>query len=430
VIVIEADFGLFNVDKLVTVAPGSHPAAKGDLGVIERGALAARGSKIVWIGPMEEFHDHVQLLPDATMLNTHGRTVLPGFVDAHTHPVFAGDRIADFYGRISGQRYEDQLDDGGIMRTVRATREASEDDLLNLAFARGETFLQYGTTTIGAKTGYGLTMEHECKSLRVLNRLQKIHALKVIPQFLGAHVLPPDYAGDADSYVDEISDRWLQKIDGSALFVDVWIEDEAFTSDQGRRLLKRAGDMGFLLTAHANELGHTDGVTMAANLGAKSVDHAIYLDNDDIEALRRNETVAVLLPGTTFFLGSQTCAPARRLLDAGVEVALGTDFNPGTSYTQSMQIVLTLAALQLRMSAEEVIRAATLGGAKALAMDDRVGTLEIGKYCDFSVFCVGDYRAIPYFYGMNLVETVVASGKIVVCEGDIQAGRKLEATPA
>jgi imidazolonepropionase len=428
--VIEADFAVFNVDHLVTMAPNSHQAATGDLGVIERAALAAKGSKIVWIGCMDDFHDNVKLLPNAQVLNTHGRTVLPGFVDPHTHPVFAGDRSRDFYARAGGARYEEQLENGGIMSTVNATRAASEEDLLNLAFQRGEVFLQHGTTTIGAKTGYGLTEDDECKSLRVLNRLQHIHALKLIPQFLGAHVVPKDFEGDADAYVAQLVERWLPMADGCAQFVDVWVEDDAFSPEQGRRILEAAREMGFSLTAHANELGHTEGVKMAAALGATSVDHVIYLDDDDIQALRQNDSTAVLLPGTTFFLGSDRYAPARALIDAGVTVALGTDFNPGTSYTQNMQMILTLAVLNLKLTVEEALRAATLGGAKALGMDDRVGSLETGKFCDLSVFCVADYRTIPYFYGMNLVESVVAGGNIVVCDGQIQAGHQLEAALA
>lgn len=423
----DADFALFNVDHLVTMAPGTLSAAQGPLGIIERGALAARGGKIVWLGPMDDLHDAVHLLPDATVLNTHGRTVLPGFVDAHTHPVFAGERAAEFYRRAGGQSYSDQLDDGGIMSTVRATRAESEDALLNLAFARGELFLQYGTTTIGAKTGYGLTRDSECTLLRVLNRLQHLHALKIVPQFLGAHVVPADWEGDAEAYVREVIEEWLPLAQGAAQFVDVWFEREAFTADQGRRILERACDMGFELTAHASELGPTDGVRIAAELGARSVDHVVYIDDEDIAALSAAGSVAVLLPGTTFFLGSDTYAPARRLLDAGVTVALSTDFNPGTSYTQNMQIILSIAALKLGMSAEEVLWAATMGGACALGMEDRVGSLEPGKYCDLAVFCVDDYRSIPYRYGMNLVETVVASGTVVYRDGAVDATRQLDA---
>jgi imidazolonepropionase len=429
--VIQADFALFNVDHLITCAPGSHVAAEGPLGEVQRAALAARHSKIVWIGCMDDFHENVELTPDAVVLNTHGRTVLPGFVDPHTHPVFAGDRIDDFYRRFRGESYAEQLEDGGgIMSTVRATRRASEDELLNLAFQRGEVFLQYGTTTIGAKTGYGLTLDDECRAMSVLNRMQHLHELKVIPQFLGAHVVPSDYAGSADEYVDEIVSEWLPAADGCVQFVDVWIEAEAFTPEQSSRLLQAAKARGLLLTAHANELGHTEGVKMAAELGATSIDHVVHLDDQDIDAMRSAGTTAVLLPGTTFFLGSDTYAPARRLLDGGVSVALGTDFNPGTSYTQNMQFILSLAAVKLGMSAEEAILSATVGGARALAMDDRVGTLEVGKYCDLAVFCVADYRAIPYTYGMNLVETVVANGRVVVGDGDVRAGRRFETAPA
>jgi imidazolonepropionase len=414
--VLDADLALYNVDRLVTVAPGSHPAAEGELGVIRRAALAAKDDTIVWVGPMDDLHQAVRLVPGATVMNTHGRTVLPGFVDPHTHPVFAGDRLGDFYARALGETYSKQLHTGGIMRTVWATRHKSEDVLLDLAFHRADTFLRYGTTTIQGKTGYGLTKEDELKSLRVLNRLQHLHPLKVVPAFLGAHVVPSDYAGDADAYIEEVQE-WLPAVKDRALFVDVWCDDGAFTAEQCRRILERAKSMGFLLCAHANELGPCGGAKMAAEMGARSVDHAVYLDDDDIRAMRDNGTVAVLLPGTTFFLGSDRYAPARQLIDAGVRVALGTDYNPGTSFTQNMQFILTLAVLKLRMTVEEAIKAATIHAAAALDLEGRVGSLEPGKYCDFAVYCVGDYREIPYCYAMNLVESVAGCGKIVVKDG-------------
>lgn len=415
--VLDADFALYNVDYLVTLAPESHPAAQGELGVIGRGALAARGDTIVWVGPMEGLDREVRLTPDATIVNTHGRTVLPGFVDPHTHPVFAGERVDDFYHRTLGQTYGRQLQSGGIMRTVRATREKSEDALLDLAFKRADTFLQYGTTTIQAKTGYGLTEEDELKSLRVLNRLQHLHCLKVVPTFLGAHVVPSDYESGPDAYVDQLIARWLPMARERARFVDVWCDEGAFTVDQCRRILHQSAQMGFLLTAHVNELGPGGGARMAAELGARSVDHAIYLDDEDITTLAERGTVAVLLPGTTFFLGTDRYAPARDLIDAGVRVALGTDYNPGTSFTQNMQFILTLAVLKLKMSVEEAIKAATINAAAAIGLESSVGSLEPGKYCDFAVYCAGDYRQIPYFYAMNLVETVVACGQIVVKDG-------------
>jgi imidazolonepropionase len=411
-----ADFALFNVDQLVTLAPDCHQSARGELGVIERAALAARDGQIVWVGPMAEFHQAVSLTPGAAVLNTHGRTVLPGFVDPHTHPVFAGDRAADFYARASGQTYDHQLEPG-IMRTVRATREASEDALLSLAFARAGAFLAYGTTTIEAKSGYGLTLDDELKSLRVLNRLQRIQPLKAVPAFLGAHVVPTDYSGDADRFAAEIADDWLPAAHPYARICDVWCDPGAFTVDQCRRILVRARDLGFALTAHANELGPGDGVRLAAELGALSVDHAVSLTDDDIAALAASHTVPVLLPGTTFFLASDAYAPARRLLDAGVPVALGTDFNPGTSYTQNMQFILTLAVLKLGMTPEEAIRGATINAARAIGLEDRVGSLVPGKFCDFTVYRAPDYRLIPYHYAMNQAETVVAGGRVVARDG-------------
>ncbi|GAC1445131.1 MAG: imidazolonepropionase [Chloroflexota bacterium] len=418
---IDADFVLINVDHLVTVAPGSHPSAYGELGVIDRGALAAKGTKIVWVGPGDEMAQSVKLSPDATILNTHGRVALPGFVDPHTHPIFAGNRNRDFYSRARGTTYGEQLHTGGIMDTVRATRYADEDTLLGLAFARCDNFLQYGTTTIEAKSGYGLTLDSEMQSLRALNRLQRLHPVKIVPAFLGAHVMPSDYRGTSDQYIDVIAQDWLPKARECAQILDAWCEDAAFTVDQCRTLLERGKSLGFELTMHANELGPGGGVRLAAEFGALSVDHAVYLDEADIATLRTSGTIAVLLPGTTFFLGSDTYAPARRLLDCGVNVALGTDFNPGTSYTQNMQFILTLAVLKLGMSAEEAIAGATRTAAQAIGLGDTVGSLEAGKYCDVTTYTTGDYRDIPYSYAMNLVDTVVANGKIVWRDGRVVA---------
>lgn len=421
---LEADFALFNVDQLVTAAPGSHPAAEGELGTIQRAALAAKDGKIIWIGRMDDLESEVRLQADATVVNTHGRAVLPGFVDAHTHPVFAGNRLDDFYARAAGARYASQLKSGGIMTSIEATRGASEDWLLDAAFGRAETFLQYGTTTIEAKTGYGQTRASELTSLRVLNRLQRLSRLKVVPTYLPAHVVPADYPDGARAYAEDVATNWLPDAIDRAAFVDVWLDDGAFSAEEGERILQRARELGLGVKAHANELGRHAGVRAAVRAGAISVDHAVYLSDEDVAELRESSTVVVLLPGTSFYLDS-AYAPARTLIDAGIQVALGTDFNPGTSFTQNMQFILTLAVLKLGMSAEEAILAATRGSAAAIGMDDVVGSLEVGKFCDFSVFCVSDYRMIPYMYAMNLVETVVATGEIAVRDGRIVSSAPL-----
>jgi imidazolonepropionase len=425
---LDADFALFNVDQLITMAAGAHPEASGPLGILRRAALAARNGKIVWIGTMDDFHANVRLGATATVVNPHGRVVLPGFVDPHTHLIFAGTRVDDFYRRALGERYQQQLKSSGIMQTVRATRAASEDALVDLAFDRAEQFLRNGITTVEGKTGYGLTREDEIKSLRALTRLQRLTPLKIVPAFLGAHMVPHDYQGDADAYVQELIDGWLPEARGLASMVDVWCDEGALSVEQCRRILQAARDMGFALTAHANEMGPHGGASMAAGMGALSVDHVVYLQDDDIAALADSETVAVLLPATTLFLGSDTYAPARRLIDAGVRVALGTDFNPGTSYIQSMQLVLSLAVLKLKMTPEEAIQAATIHAAAAVGMQDRIGSLEVGKFCDLSVFTVEDYRAIPYHLGANLVDAVVAGGEVVVQDG--RAVRLTSAHPA
>ncbi|MGI8968705.1 MAG: imidazolonepropionase [Chloroflexota bacterium] len=417
---LEADFALFNVGQLVTGAPGSHVDAEGALGVIRRGALAARDGKIVWTGRMDEFQTAVRLNPDSVVVNTHGQTVLPGFVDPHTHPVFAGNRAGDFYARTAGASYEDQLERGGIMQTVRATRAASEDELLGLALGRAGVFLRYGTTTIEGKSGYGLTDTDELKSLRVLSRLQRLSPLKVVPAFLGAHDLPDD-AIDRDTFVADIIERWLPAARPYAGVCDAWCDPGAFSAEQCRRILTRARELGYELTLHANELAMGPGASLAAEMRCLSVDHAVYLDSTSIAALKAAGTVAVLLPGTTLFLGSDTYAPARSLLDAGVPVALGTDFNPGTSNTQNMQFILTLAVLKLGMTPEEAILGATREAARAVGLEQAVGALSAGKYCDFTTYSVDDYRLIPYHYAMNLVDVVVAGGQVVVRDGALVA---------
>jgi len=414
----DATFAFFNVGQLVTCAPGCHRAAEGEIGIIRHAGLAAVDGKVVWVGPMDEMEREIRLAPSATVVNTHGGTVLPGFVDPHTHPVFAGSRTGDFYARALGQSYQQQLASGGIRLTIAATRAATEDQLLDLAFQRGGTFLEYGTTTIGAKTGYGLTLPDELKSLDVLNRLQRIHPLKMVPTFLGAHIVPPEFEGRPAEYARTVAHEWLPEVRDRARIVDVWFDEGAFEVEEGREILEAAEALGFDLTAHANELGPHGGARVAAELGALSIDHAVYLDDADIAALRKSGTVAVLLPSTTLFLGSDHYAPARRLIEAGVTVALGTDFNPGTSMTQNMQLVLSLAVLKLKMTPEEVVLAATVNGAKALGMDGLVGSLQPGRFCDAATYSVADYRDIPYHLGMNLVDTVVASGTVVVRGGD------------
>ncbi|MDQ2828775.1 MAG: imidazolonepropionase, partial [Chloroflexota bacterium] len=289
-----------NTAALVTVAERPVEGAAGALGVIPDGALAARDGRIVWVGPRAALPE--ALADDAEVVDAGGRLVIPGYVDAHTHPIFAGSRAAEFCARALGQPYGEWLErgDAGIMSTVNATRAASEDDLLRLALARADTFLRHGTTTIEAKTGYGLSPEGEDKSLRVLERLQGLTALRIVPTYLGAHLVPADYRTDPEAYVRLLLDTMLPAAAGRARFCDVFCDQGAFTVEQSRRILRRAQDLGMAPRLHADELADVGAARLAAELGAASADHLVHVDDGGMEAMARAGTVATLLPGTTF----------------------------------------------------------------------------------------------------------------------------------
>jgi len=406
-----------NTAALVTVAERPMEGARGDLGAIADGALVARDGRIVWVGPRAALPS--VLLEDAETLDAGGRLVIPGYVDAHTHPVFAGLRAEEFCARAAGQSYDELLErgDAGIMSTVRATRAASEDELLDLARARAATFLRHGTTTIEAKTGYGLSPEGEEKSLRVLERLRGATPLRVVPTYLGAHLVPAEYRADPEGYVRLLCETMLPAAAGRVAFCDVFCDRGAFTVEQSRRILRRAMELGMAPRLHADELADVGAARLAGELGAASADHLVYVDEEGMDAMARAGTVATLLPGTTFSLASERYAPARRLLEHGVRLALATDCNPGTCYTENMGLALSLAVLKLGLTAEEALRAATLGGAYALRRQGDVGSLERGKRCDLAVLDARDYREIPYHIGVNLARTVLVDGRVVV-DGD------------
>jgi len=399
---------------LVTVAERAVEGARGPLGVLEDGALVARDGRIVWIGPRAALP--TVLADGAVTLDAEGTLVIPGFVDAHTHPIFAGLRAEEFCARALGQTYQELLarGDAGIMSTVRATRAAGEDELLRLARARAATFLRHGTTTIEAKTGYGLSPEGEEKSLRVLERLRDVTPLRVVPTYLGAHLVPAEYRANPDAYVRLLCDEMLPAAAGRVRFCDVFCDQGAFTVEQSRRILRRAMDLGMAPRLHADELADVGAARLAADVGAASADHLVYVSEQGMEALARAGTVATLLPATTFSLASEHYAPARRMIEHGVRLALATDCNPGTSYTENMALVIALAVLKLKLTPEEALSAATLGGAYALRRQEEIGSLEEGKRCDLAVLDAHDYREIPYHIGVNLTRTVVVDGVVIV----------------
>lgn len=415
---IAADFVITNVSRLVTLAPGTVHGAAGTLGIIERGALAARAGMIVWVGPEEALAAYVAVesVPPSGRLDAGGRAVLPGFVDSHTHLVFAGDRSEEFQMRHAGVSYEELAQrGGGILNTVRATRAASYDELLALARERLRSFAAHGTTTVEAKTGYGLDLAAEERCLEVAATLAWEPGLPaVVSTFLGAHTVPPEYRvtpEGRDAYVDLVRDEMLPRFAGQARFCDVFCERTAFTVEEARRILLRARELGYALKLHANQLGATGGAALAAALGATSADHLDYATDDELVALRDAGVTGTLLPGCSFSL-STPYPSGRRLLNAGLRVALATDFNPGTSYSENMQMMIGLAVSAMGMTLDEALIAATLGGAAALGMEREVGSLDVGKRCDLIVLRGRDERELAYHFGVNLVKRTVLRGHV------------------
>jgi imidazolonepropionase len=407
---IKADLVIRNIGQLVTLAQTPILGAQGRLRIIEQGALAARLGRIVWIGA-ESALDQAVDYRQADVLDAEGRPATPGFVDSHTHLLFAGDRAEEFHLRHQGVSYAELAAQGrGILTTVHATRAASSEELTTLAEQRLERFRAYGTTTIEAKTGYGLNQETEGRCLQILNAFNTTPlGQPLIPTFLGAHTLPPEYQGQRDEYVDLIVEEMLPAFAGFARFCDVFCEQTAFTLQESQRILSRAKDLGYLLKIHADQLSASGGARLAAELGATSADHLDFADDADLDALREAGVVATLLPGCSFTL-STPYPSARRFLDHGLTVALATDFNPGTSYCENMQMMLALGISAMGMTLEEALEATTINGARALAFQDEAGSLEVGKRCDVVLWRMRDYHELGYHFGVNLVDQVLIAG--------------------
>lgn len=394
-----ADFVLTGARRLVTCAPG---IGEGSLGVIEHGTVAAANGEIIWIGRERDLRGEVEVVAGATEVDAAGRIVMPGLVECHAHLVFAGDRSAEFAARLSGEPYSS----GGIAATVAATRVATDEELRSLARARLDRFAAHGVTTVEAKSGYGLTPAHELRLLEIATSLD--HRVDVVATYLGAHVVPPDAAGGPDEYVDEVC-ATIDTLAGRAEFVDAWCDQGAFTPAQCARVLRAGRDAGLGIKIHAEQLGRSGGAALAASLGARSADHLEHADEGDADALAAAGTIAVLLPGASLATGGPF-APARMLIDRGVRVALGTDFNPGTSYSENLQLMVVFACMHLGMSVPEAILGITRHAAAALAREGRVGELRPGAACDLVLLDATSEVDLAYHYGVNLCAGVVKGG--------------------
>ena len=404
-----------NIGQLVTMAQHPLKGATGQLQVLEHAAVAVHEDVIVWIGPDADvaslFLQHTDAI---TLLDAQNKVVMPGFVDSHTHLVFAGDRAEEFHLRRSGISYGELLAQGrGILTTMNATRQADTQTLYASARSHLDIMREYGTTTVEIKTGYGLDMATEERCLNIINELNArntelpIAPIRIVPTFLGAHSMPPEYKAKRNAYVDLIVNDMLPRFVGRARFCDVFCEREAFTLPESRRILTRAKELGYQLKVHADQLSPSGGTQLAAELGAISADHLDYATNADLDKLRDAGVVATLLPGCSYTLRSPY-PEARRYLDHGLVVALATDFNPGTSYCENMQMILELAMSAMGMTLEEALLASTLNGAKALGLHEQVGSVEVGKRCELVLWSIKDYHEIGYHFGVNLVQSVLA----------------------
>jgi imidazolonepropionase len=417
---IQASTVIRNIGQLVTVAQQPLPGASGPLQILHDAALAVHNGTIVWIGRDEDVESLFQPATDIagdsiTLIDAQGAVITPGFVDSHTHLIFAGDRAREFHLRHAGVSYGELLAQGlGILTTVQATREASAETLTALALSRLDSMAKYGTTTVEIKTGYGLDLATEEACLRIMSGLNaieestgsRLQKIRVVPTFLGAHTLPPEYRDRRSEYVDLVVDTMLPAFADRARFCDVFCEREAFSLEESRRILTRAKELGYRLKIHADQLSPSGGARLAAELGATSADHLDHASDEDLEAMREAGVVATLLPGCSYTL--RTAYPsARRFLERGLHVALATDFNPGTSYCENMQMILGLAMSNMGMSLEEALTVATINGARALGLQDQIGSIEVGKLCELAFWDIQDYQQIGYHFGVNLVRSVL-----------------------
>jgi len=403
---------VLHASQLVTLA-GPTRARIGrelsELAIIPDGGMLIRDGRIEFVGPSIEIENKAG---DTEVIDARGKVVLPGFVDAHTHLVFAGNRLDDFERRARGDTYEQIAKaGGGIWSTVEKTRAASEADLFVQAKKHADWFLRCGTTTVESKSGYGLTLEDEVKILRVMRRLNQETPLEIVPTFLGAHAVPRNL--HADEYVNLVINDMLPRVtsDNLAEFCDVFRERGYFDIEQSKRILNVAKKLGLKLRVHADQLSNSGAAKLAGELQATTADHLEKTDELGIAALKSGNVQPVLLPGSVYALGSTHYPRAREMIEAGLAVVIATDFNPGSSPTASMPMILSLACTQMKMSPAEAISASTINPAYSLSRGDRIGSLESGKVANFSIFDCDDYRELAYWFGFPQTHSVYVNGR-------------------
>lgn len=415
-----------NANELITLKGSSAAPVKGrkmrELHIIKNGSMWIESGEIKAIGEDEElFRQYQQRLEEAAFIDAKGKIVLPGLVDPHTHLVYAGSRENEFTMRLNGASYMEILNaGGGILTTTIATRGASPEQLYLESKKRLDSFLLHGVTTVETKSGYGLTIESELKQLEVAKKLNQTHPIDIISTFMGAHAIPAEYKKTPNQFVHKIIEQMIPVVAARKLanFNDVFCENGVFTTEQSRKILLAGLQYGLLPKIHADEIEPYGGAELAAEIGAVSADHLLKASDEGLMKMAEKAVIAVLLPGTAFFLMAEP-ANGRRMIDLGVPVALATDCNPGSSPTVSMPLMMNLGCLQMGMTPEEVITAATINAAHAIRCGYEIGSLEVGKKADVLILNVSNHMQLQYQYGINHTDTVIKSGKVVVKEGKL-----------
>ncbi len=416
----EADLLIENTSELLTLRGGTGKPLLGegmrDLGIIKDGAVAVRNGKVVAVGKTDKI---IEKFESDKIIDASEKVVMPGLIDPHTHLVFAGSREEEIEMRIEGASYMEILQKGGgILKTVRETRKASKEKLLEVCRKTLDAMLRHGTTTVEAKSGYGLTTKDELKCLEVMKLANEEHPIDIVPTFLGAHAIPPEYKNNADGYVDLVTDEMIPAVATRKLaeFCDVFCEEEVFNIQQSRSILLKGEEYGLKPKLHADEMTRIGGAELAAESQAVSAEHLLFASDDGLKAMAKQGVVAVLLPGASFNLMIGRHADARKMIRWGVPVALGTDYNP-SCWVESQQITIGLACRQMRMTPAETIAATTINAAHAINRAHETGSLEPGKRADIVVLKVPNHSFLGYRFGVNLVDKVIKDGRLVVDGG-------------
>ncbi|MEO6656192.1 MAG: imidazolonepropionase [Pyrinomonadaceae bacterium] len=418
-----ADLIVHNAGQLVTCASVGKPKRGGamlDVGIIENGAVAVADGKFIAVGKLAEI---LGSFSSDNLIDADGRVVCPGFVDPHTHIVYAGDRLNEFELKIKGADYLEILaSGGGIISTVMQTREASVETLVKQSLRRLDKMLACGTTTVEIKTGYGLDTDTELKMLAVIEQLDKAHAIDIVPTFLAAHAVPPEYKGNSEKYVNLICDtmlsaawKWFVASDFHGrvpFFCDVFCENGAFTLAQTKKILETAKSLGFKLKAHVDQFNNLGGSRLAIEMGASSIDHLDDISDDEITVLAKSGTVGIVIPTENFNAGRAQFAPARKLIDSGCAVALSTDYNPGSAPCPSQPMAMAIACRYQKLLPAEALNAATINAAYAIGSGTRTGSIEVGKQADLLIVDATDYRQIAHEFGGNLIHKTIVKGMV------------------